>query len=207
MQKSKDHTGIIILAAGGSSRLHKPKQLLIHRGRTLVSHVTAEAIKAGLSPVVVVTGSRSEMIIRELDETNAEIVYNRHWKEGMASSILEGITHVIHTNLATTAVIIAVCDQPFVSAEIFLQLVDAKKTKGKGIVASAYAGTLGTPVLFDKSYFQDLASLQGDQGAKRLLKIYEQDVATVPFRQGEVDIDTEDDLSQLHKEKNSHDQR
>jgi len=78
--------------------------------------------------------------------------------------------------------------------------METKKTTGKGIVASAYAGTVGTPVLFDKSYFQALASLRGDQGAKKLLKMYAQDMATVPFEQGEVDIDTADDLKRLYKE-------
>jgi molybdenum cofactor cytidylyltransferase len=202
MQNMKDNIAIIILAAGGSSRLDKPKQLVRHQGRTLVSHVTAEAFNAGLLPVLVVTGAGSETIAKELDETNAEIVYNDRWQEGVASSIVKGITHLMDNYAGAEDVIVAVCDQPFVSEELFMQLMDAKKTTGKGIVGSAYAGTVGTPVLFDQSYFRDLAALQGDQGAKKLLKMYADDMTTVPFEQGEVDIDTQDDLNRLHKETN-----
>jgi len=94
MQNAKDNIGIIILAAGSSSRLDKPKQLLMHRGTSLIRHVTAEAFEAGLLPVLVVTGAGSDAISKELDETNAAIVYNNRWQEGMASSIVKGITHV-----------------------------------------------------------------------------------------------------------------
>ena len=195
-------TGIIILAAGNSSRLGRPKQLLPFRRKTFISHVVEEALAADLRPVVVVTGAHHAEIEASLKSEPVGLVYNPHWKTGMASGIVAGLVKVLDGAPDLQAVVVAVCDQPYISAELFRSLVSAHAGSGKGIVACTYAETLGTPVLFGEPYFTELAALSGDGGAKQILKRFAGDVATVPFPQGEIDIDTEEDFRRLPGQKN-----
>lgn len=190
-------TGIIILAAGSSSRLGKPKQLLVYQHRTLLQHVADEAEAAKLSPVVVVTGANASLTASSLMMKNVLLAENEGWQEGMGSSIVTGMARLLQHSKKTEAVILAVCDQPYVSAALFRKLIAAKKESGKGIAASQYDGINGTPVLFTKPYFHQLQNLRGNEGARKLLKFYHHDVATVPFPQGGIDIDTEDDYRKL----------
>jgi molybdenum cofactor cytidylyltransferase len=192
-----DKTGIIILAAGPSSRLGKPKQLLVYKGKTLLENIVSEARKANLDPAVVVTGSGSEAISSILDNKQIEIVYNKRWPSGMASGIVAGLSKILTLNPKTGAVIIAVCDQPYVSAELFGQLMKIKAEQNKGIVGCAYAGIIGTPVLFGKIYFEKLLLLQGEEGAKKILKTQGSDLASVNFDKGSIDIDKHEDYDQL----------
>ncbi len=115
----------------------------------------------------------------------------------MASGIVAGISKLLILNYRAEDVIIAVCDQPFVSAKLFQQLSKKKAETGKSIVACAYEDTIGTPVLFGSSFFEALLQLSGQEGAKKLLKFYEADVATIPFPQGSTDIDTTEDYENL----------
>ena len=92
---------------------------------------------------------------------------------------------------------IAVSDQAFISQEIFEQLYQRQQLSAKGIVASKYLETAGTPVLFSKKYFADLLALKGDSGAKSILKTYPKDIETITFEKGEMDIDTEEDYKKL----------
>ncbi len=190
-------TGIIILAAGSSSRLGRPKQLLHYQGRSFIQHITAEALKSNLNPVFVITGANAEKVSVDLQHEEASIVYNARWQEGMASGIITGIENVLSLHKDIEAMIISVCDQPFLSAALFEQMVETRASSGKGIVASRYAGTTGTPVLFARNYFEYLLQLKGEEGAKKLLKMYGEDVATVPFPEGNIDIDSEDDYANL----------
>jgi molybdenum cofactor cytidylyltransferase len=190
-------TAIIILAAGNSSRLGRPKQLLPYQGKTLLTHITTEAIAASLNPVVVVTGAFHAEVSDSLQGGPIEIVYNQHWEKGMASGIVAGLSKVLSLHPGTEAVIIAVCDQPHISALLLRQLMEKHTGSGKRIVASAYSGIVGAPVLFDHKYFGELSMLSGDAGAKQLLKKYPDDLITVPFPQGDIDIDTEEDFQRL----------
>lgn len=190
-------TGIIILAAGNSSRLGRAKQLLHYQGRSFIQHVTLEAIKADLYPVIVITGANAENVSVDLQHQPVKTVYNAHWQEGMASGIVEGIKNVLSLHEAVEEVIISVCDQPFLSADLFKRLVEKRAVSGKGIVACMYAGTTGTPVLFTRNYFDSLLQLKGEEGAKKLLKLYKEDMATVPFPEGNIDIDSEGDYADL----------
>ncbi len=192
-----DKTGIIILAAGPSLRLGKPKQLLVYQGKTLVVNIVEEAQKANLNPVVVVTGASSDSVSRELENKNVEIVYNDRWQTGMASGIVAGVSKILALSPETDSLIIAVCDQPFVSAALFGQLMKMKTEQNKGIVGSAYAGTIGTPVLFGKTYFEKLLLLQGGEGAKKILNTHRADLACVNFNQGSIDVDTTEDYDRL----------
>ncbi len=190
-------TGIIILAAGNSSRLGRPKQLLPYRGKTLLTHTTTEAINAGLHPVVAVTGAFHAEVGAALGGQPLSIVFNPVWQEGMASGIVIGLSSILSSQPDVDAVIIAVCDQPFISSALLLELVNTQKTSGKGIVGCVYANSVGTPVLFSRHYFEELVSLSGSEGAKKLLKQHPDDLASVAFPNGHIDIDTEEDAQSL----------
>jgi len=190
-------TGVIILAAGNSSRLGRPKQLLPYRGKTLLTHAVSETLDAGLYPVVVVTGACHEEVKNSLHGQSLDIIFNPDWEKGMASGIIAGLSNILSLHPDVDAVIVAVCDQPFISSGLLLQLVSTFDTSGKGIIASTYAESVGTPVLFGRSYFEQLLALSGSEGAKKLLKQYPDDLATVAFPDGYIDIDTGEDVQKL----------
>jgi len=188
-------TGIIILAAGSSSRMGELKQLMKYKNKTLLQHIVGEAILAGLHPLICVTGYQSDMIKNSLSDVNVMIVYNSHWAEGMGSGIAAGVRELKQSDV--DSVILAVSDQPYVSAELFMTMIDRKEQSGRGIAACSYAGTLGTPVLFGRNYFDQLMSLNGNEGAKNIVKSNLPDVCPVEFEKGKVDIDTKQDYEKL----------
>ena len=189
--------GIIILAAGNSSRLGEPKQLLRYNSKSLIWHVAEEAVTAIGNPVIIVTGSNHELIFNEINMLPVQLEYNENWQQGMASSISTGLNALLNTHSSMSRVIIAVSDQPFVTAALFSDLIKIAESTSKGIAASSYDNTLGTPVLFQKQYFEDLLNLKGSEGAKKLLKLFREDVADVPFPLGRIDIDTKEDYVNL----------
>jgi len=191
--------GIIILAAGNSSRLGEPKQLLRYQDKTLIRHVAEAAIEAVGQKVVVVTGSGTEPIEKELEQLTFHPAFNADWETGMGTSVATGIAKLLAVNPSAEGAIIAVSDQPFVTSGLFNALFEKSEETGAGIAACAYDETLGTPVFFSRKYFDILLKLNGTDGAKKLLKIYENDVTKVSFPSGSIDIDTSADYQKLLK--------
>ena len=194
-----NNTGIIILAAGSSSRFGGIKQLLQFNNKTLIEHVIDEATNAELNPVVVVTGAYANEVSKKIDNKKITIVFNEHWETGMASGIVAGLQKALIVNNAIENIIIAVCDQPYISSLLFQQLSDKNGESGKSIVASSYAGTFGTPALFSKKYFNELLNLKGDEGAKSLIRKYNSETTSVLFKKGNIDVDTQKDYEELLK--------
>lgn len=190
---------VIILAAGRSARLGSPKQLLSYRGKTLLQHSIDTALESMASQILVVLGSKKDSIKKEIEQTQIFILENSSWESGMASSISCGITNLQIIAPESEAVILMVCDQPFVNAKLLNNLITKHKDSKQSIVASSYANTLGTPALFHKSLFVELLALQGESGAKSLIKKYNQRVGFVSFDQGSIDIDTRENYRNLPK--------
>ena len=191
-------TGIIILAAGSSTRMGELKQLMIYKNKTFLQHIIDEAKNASLDPVICVTGSQSAIITERLSGMHVSFVYNERWPEGMGSGISTGIKQLSLSDV--DSVILAVSDQPHVSSDLFRKMQVLKDESGKGIVACSYAGTLGTPVLFKKDYFNRLKALNGNEGAKNIVKLNLPDVCPLAFEKGSVDIDTKQDYEKLISE-------
>ena len=189
--------GLVLLAAGASERLGKPKQLLPYQGKTLLGHTLQIAAESGVSPVVLVLGANADLLTPHVENAAVEIVINAKWKDGMASSIQCGLQQILLTGPNINAVIIMVCDQPYVTAQLLTELVIKYEQSGKPIVASSYKGIAGTPALFDKTIFEELLKLTGDTGAKKIMRSQPQRVATVEFVLGEIDIDTNEDYNRL----------
>ena len=198
MEARRPNIGIIILAAGNSSRLGEPKQLLVFQNKTLLRHMAEVAVEIAGEKVIVVTGSSAALIENEVSGLPCQTVFNAHWQQGMASSIVKGIIALNESHSGIAGCMIAVSDQPFVTAEIFQNLV-AEADSGAAIVASSYGDTLGTPAFFSKSYFDQLLQLKGSEGAKKLILAHQANVRTVPFPLGTVDIDTQEDYKNLLK--------
>lgn len=197
MLEAEIKTGIIILAAGNSSRLGQPKQLLTFKDTTLLKNTIEAASLLPNAIVVVVIGSRHELMIKELDSSKIKISFNENWESGMSSSIVKGMNDLLFINHDIEKCIISVCDQPFISHSVFENLIEEYNKEGKGIVASSYVETVGTPVLFDKKYFKDLLELKGQEGAKKILAKFQNDLNTVSFERGNIDIDAPEDYDKL----------
>lgn len=190
------HTDIVILAAGASTRLGRPKQLLPWQGKTLLQHAVETALAITTNPVVV-TGCNADQLVAGIDQTRVHIVFNPGWQQGIASSIRCGLQALLNRTPVPDQVIFMVCDQPFVSPDLLLELINERQKSHKSIIASSYAGTLGIPALFDKTHFAQLLDLQGDTGAKKLIGQFQDEVAAVEFPKGEIDIDTISEYEQL----------
>ncbi|GGM82299.1 hypothetical protein GCM10010967_12450 [Dyadobacter beijingensis] len=189
--------GIIILAAGNSSRLGEPKQLLAFEGKTLIRRITEAALAVAASHVWVVTGANAAPIEAELAGLPCRFAFNADWQEGMSASIKTGISAMQSQHPDINGAILAVSDQPFVTAALLEELFQTAVQKQAGIVACAYAGAPGTPAFFSAEYFPALLQLTGAEGAKKLFKRYQNDLSTIPFPQGEIDIDTKQDYNRL----------
>ena len=191
--------GIILLAAGASSRLGKPKQLLQYKGKTLLQHALQIGIATEMSPIITVLGANSELVRQPVEHKNIHTVINKEWSEGMASSIRCGMQQLLTIAPAVEGVIIMVCDQPFVTSKLLTDLVEKHQLTGKPIIASSYTNNLGTPALFDTTIFALLNLLKGDSGAKKMMQANPDWVESVDFPLGEIDIDTKGDYDLLIK--------
>jgi molybdenum cofactor cytidylyltransferase len=204
--------GIVVLAAGGSTRLGRPKQLVPFRGVTLLRHAVEVALGAAARPadaggparsgavrrhpVVVVIGAEGARTRTELAGLRVLVVDNQRWREGLSTSLRAGLTGLDAT-ADPDAALFTTCDQPHVSPELLRSLVLAYEHSRPPIVACVYGGAIGVPALFDRSLFTELRELQGDAGAKRVIEAHRRDTVTVPFPGGEVDIDTAEDAARL----------
>ena len=199
-KNTEKNYAIVLLAAGGSSRLGHPKQLLSYQGQSLLQYSLGEALASGAGPVVVVLGANAETLQAQIKTDNVHVVVNEAWQEGMASSIRSGVKAVAEINPSAKGLILMVCDQPFVTAPLLNELITAHQKTGKGIVTCSYEDTYGPPVFFHASLFPELRQLKGDIGARSIVRQHTEDVEAIPFPEGNVDIDTDADYEKLKRE-------
>jgi molybdenum cofactor cytidylyltransferase len=172
----------VVLAGGASLRLGTPKQLIRLGGEALVERTVRICREAGCDPVVVVLGSAADKVRSTCSLEDAMVVMNRHWHEGMASSIAQGVSALED---GVDGCVITTCDMPAVLPDHLRRLADSGE-----MTASAYAGRHGVPAYFPRDRFPQLMSLTGDTGARDLLK----SCPAIPLDGGELDIDTPQDL-------------
>jgi molybdenum cofactor cytidylyltransferase len=185
----------IILAAGASRRLGRPKQLVRIGDETLLGRTLRVVTESGASPIFVVLGAHREIISASVDLIGAQVVVNPDWEQGMASSIQAGVAALVYRLPLADSVLLLVCDQPRLTAQHLCQLVAA--TGDGAIVASAYAGIAGIPAVFPAGEFSKLLGLRGDVGARSLLRNPDGRLLTVEFEGGDVDVDTPTDLESI----------
>lgn len=182
-----------MLAAGASTRLGQPKQLVTYRGERLLDRAIRTAFEAGAEPIFVVLGAAHEQMLSALDRNvhTPRILINKAWASGMASSLRLGAAAAERAGVDDLLVL--TCDQIAVTREHLRHLVEASRREH--VVASYYRSRRGIPVLFPDFAFHALQDLQGDAGARELLQ--DDAVLTVPLPGGELDLDTPEDLQAL----------
>ena len=153
------------------------------------------AVESRSERVVVVIGSRAEDMKRELEGLLVTIVENTEWRSGMSSSIRAGLSEVAGDD----AVLIMLCDQPYVTATVLNELIDTHEKTGMPIVASDYGDVRGVPALFSKELYAELASLTADEGARRIIAKHPELTATIAFAGGAIDVDTREQLDRINK--------
>lgn len=194
--KSDADIVIVILAAGPSSRLGQPKQLIKWQGEPLLRLMVQIALQTSAGHIVVVLGAHAEKIIHILDGKPVHVTINTQWPDGIGSSIRHAV-RIIKQNFAhTKAVIFMVCDQPFLTTEHLQKLINHYLSYGSPIIASFYNGIAGVPALFDKAFFNKLLQLKPDEGAGKIIRSSLQ-TAFIDFPEGKFDIDTSADLREL----------
>ena len=175
----------------------RPKQALQFQGTSLLRRVAIAALNAACRPVIVVTGAHAELSRRELDQLDVREAFNPDWQTGMGSSVRAGIEGLISMDAGITAAVLLLCDQPHVTSDFISSLLVAQHNTRRPIVASAYGESFGVPALFSRTLFTELTQLAGSSGAKEIIKRHASDAHFLPFPEGEVDVDTPDDLSCL----------
>ena len=186
---------VVLLAAGSSSRMGSPKQLLSYRGEPLIRHAVETAFASGCGHVIVVLGANAEPIRAALDGLAVDAVENREWAGGMGTSIRRGIARA--EELGLDGAILALGDQPLVTGAILARLIEEHLQTGQPIVTSQYAGTVGVPVFFAKSHFGQLLALAPDQGCKGVILRNGDNALRIDCPEAEADIDTPDDYGRL----------
>ena len=187
----------IVLAAGGSSRYGRCKQLVEINGSSLV-RLAVGKLSALFSPdrISVVVGGNSTDVAQAISDLPVRIVANEHWQQGLASSLRAGINSL---EPSCRAVMITLCDQVLVAEDHLRQLADLWLDNPSEIVASGYAGTLGTPAVIPAEFYPQLLVLEGDSGAKSVLKNNADRVTAIPIPEAEFDLDVPADLEQLQR--------
>lgn len=190
-----DGVAILILAAGESKRMGQPKQLLDWQGKPLLQWIIDKAKTTRATPILLMLGAIAEEIRKHIDSTALTILNNPDWQEGIASSIRMGVEHLEKHHPHIHAVLIMVCDQPFIPPHFLAELVNHQHNTNFPAVASEYNGTLGTPVVFHRRFFARLKELSGDQGARKLLKQFPEEIGSITLDQGYEDLDTPEDYA------------
>lgn len=197
----KEHSkiGVIILAAGSSSRLGYPKQLVEFRGISLLQHSLEVAESLEFDIQILVLGAKAGEIKKEIDSRKFEVVINESWEEGMGTSISKGVTEALKIEKELDHIVMLLSDQPFVTKEKIQELIRVQLKNDKPATFSQYAGEVGVPAIFSREVFADLKKLKKDQGAKKLILNNEIRYETVKFEGGNFDVDTPEDVEILKR--------
>lgn len=188
----------IIVAAGSSSRLGRPKQLVLISGEPMLQRAIRIAQESGLSPVFVVLGAHRELIESRLNLADVRIVCNELWQEGLASSVSAGVETAGREASEASGFLLMACDQPRATANHLRKMIAAFSAQADdSAIASVYAGSRGIPAIFPRSAIGDLHALHGDRGARTLLAQSSWPVIDIPLEGGELDIDRPEDLNQI----------
>ena len=189
--------GAIVLAAGGSTRMGRPKQLLAFNAQSMLRHVTEVAVAAGCAPIVVVLGCQHERMLGELEGMPVVAAANLCWKDGIGTSIRHGAATLIGLRPTIGAIAVLLGDQPLVTADSLRALFELFERSRRDVCVSGYRGTIGPPVVVGRSRFAALRSLPDSQGAKAIWSACLDDVAIHPCDPAGCDIDTPEEYADV----------
>lgn len=214
VESGTPRVGAIILAAGGSTRMGRPKQLLPIAGVSLARRAASTALQSKAWPVVVVLGNAAPLIQQELAKLPLLFAVNKAWSEGIGSSIRLGIQTLNMYSASLAGAIVLLADQPNLSSEAIDLIAgfgargseEALETKTKnffsqtnvepptGIRAARYNGVVGAPAFFPREFFPELLALEPTEGAQKILKRHAERVIAIDRPELRVDLDTPEEL-------------
>lgn len=189
----------IVLAAGASSRMGRPKQLLPMEGATLVRRIAERAIDADVSSVFVIVGGSQAQVRLEIHDLALNVVDNADWTTGIGSSIRAGLEAVERAGPSYDAVLVLLADQPYVTTASINRLIDTARNSNQPIVASLYEGSPGVPAIFKRSMFEEIQKLKAEEGAKRIIAMHREQTVLIDYPEGAIDIDTPEDYERINK--------
>jgi molybdenum cofactor cytidylyltransferase len=195
----KSNSAIIILAAGSSSRMGQSKQLLEIGNTSLLRKTALTALACGIKNNYVVLGANADAHKTTITDLPAEIVINDEWTRGMGSSLKKGLNAAASAFPGLVGVLILVCDQPALTSQHLSNILKKCAEGQKGIIASNYKGTIGVPAFFTKQFFEKLNALDDQHGAKKIIEKYPNEVESIEFPGGEIDLDKIEDYHQFLK--------
>ena len=190
---------LILLAAGESRRMGTPKQLLSYKGSSLIGHAATTAVASNCTPVIIVLGANSDRISAEIKDLPVQITYNDQWRQGMSMSIARGIKTLLEMKVNFDAIIVALADQPLITATVYDRLIDIYRLNRPQTIASNYSNTIGVPALFDRILLPELLKMKQQGGAKQLLHKYSDRSFNLDLPEAAIDIDTTADYQRLLK--------
>lgn len=189
-------TAILILAAGKSSRMNSPKQLLNYKGKSLINSCLESALSLNTARVICVLGSSADIIEKQLSKSPDTILYNNDFDKGMSSSMVLGVKHIAE-HLDVDAILIMLCDQPLISKEHYSALLDKASNSESTIVSTSFGNNFGAPSIFKRALFEELAQLSKDQGAKSVIKKHIDNTLFINCEEAGFDIDFPEDYQRL----------
>lgn len=164
------NTAILILAAGASSRLGRPKQLLPWKGKPLLRYLLDEAKTACPDYTWTVLGANAAQIQSECDLSDVQVVTNSKWKEGMGTSISVAVSTMLKHSPRLERIVILLGDQPFITASYIKCILEMQTKEKSSALAQRHPGGDGVPAIFTSIHFPGLLELSGEKGAKSLLQ-------------------------------------
>lgn len=188
----------LILAAGESKRMGRPKMLLPFRGKTVIGSVLDEASLSRLNKVVVVLGGDREIIQKQIQSIPVETCFNPDYKQGMLSSIQAGLQNLPEK---TDAICLILGDQPQIKAAVIDHLIEAFNKSIHKIVIPVYNKRRGHPVILSTEYSDEIFTLNPDIGLRELMQRHPGDIFEVDIQAPEIleDLDTPEDYERLRK--------
>lgn len=187
---NKKTIGTIILGAGASSRMGRPKQLLAWRNELLVNRAVRQATALEAGPVALVLGANADLIAKEIEDPSITIGVNDNWAEGMGGSIVTGLKALLEKDSDLEGVLITLVDQPLIDSTHLLEIIENFKKNNSPLVAAAYGDTLGVPALFSADLFPRLLTLSGREGAKKIIHQVRDKLTKWPLPAAKIDLDT-----------------
>jgi len=189
-------TAILILSAGESKRLGKPKQLLPYKNSTLLEYTIDQVKNVPNSQIFIVVGAYFQEVFNLLRGKKVAVVKNNDWSKGMGSSISKGITF-LQKKGNFDQVLVTLTDLPLLDETHYTEMVEAFKLTPKRILLTEFDTHQGVPAVFCKSLFNELSHLDSDEGAKPVIKKYNKVIATIKSKAPYFDVDTEDAYKKL----------
>lgn len=188
---------IIILAAGGSRRFGEPKQLVEWNGEPLLLSVARSACGANTDRVIVVLGAQAPACMAVLEKSlNIDVIINDAWDSGIASSIRVGIESA--EKAGAKAILLVLADQPYLTTEVINRFLDQQRSQAS-VIAARYEEIVGPPILFGSEWFTQLKNLQGDEGARHLIRDRRDSIKVIDWPEGAIDFDTPEDLKEENR--------